>query len=116
MGRKVVEFFASRTDVDITLGVVLERLRAKERGAVVVVGRGNVGMNVLVFESDNVLFRAVLAVAGSLPGPQFPAEARPPEQVEHGFVFGDFGGSHQHPQDDAGLAAIDDILRLVAQM
>jgi hypothetical protein len=77
MGRKVVEFFSSRTDVDITLGVVLELLRAKERGAVVVVGRGNVGMDVLALDNNQVLFGAVLAVAGGLPGPQFPAEACP---------------------------------------
>jgi len=38
MGRKIVQVFARRTDVDITLGVVLELLRAKERRAVVVVG------------------------------------------------------------------------------
>ena len=52
MGRKVVEFFPRRTDVDIPLGVVLELLRAKERGAVVVVGRGHVGMEVLALDDD----------------------------------------------------------------
>ena len=81
MGREVVEFFASRTDVDIPLGMVLELLRAKERGAVVVVGRGNIGMEMLALDGNQVLLGAVLAVAGGLPGPQFPAEARSPEQV-----------------------------------
>ncbi len=66
MGRKIVEFFASRTDVDIALGVILELLRAEERGAVVVVGRRNVGMDVLMFDSDKVLFCPVLAVTGGL--------------------------------------------------
>jgi hypothetical protein len=85
-----VEFFPSRTDRDITVGVVLELLGAKERGAVVVVGRGNVGMNMLALDSDQVLFGAVLAFAGGLPGSQFPAEARPPKQIEHRFVFRHF--------------------------
>lgn len=76
MGRKIVEFFARRTDVDIALGVILELLRAEECGAVVVVGRRNVGMYVLMVESDKVLFCPVLAVTGGLSGPQLPAEAR----------------------------------------
>jgi hypothetical protein len=67
MGRKVVEFFPRRTDVDITLGVVVELLRAKERGAVVVVGRGNVGMEVLALDGDDVFLSAIFAITGGLP-------------------------------------------------
>ena len=85
-----MEFFASRTDVDITLGIVLELLRAKELGAMIVIRQGNVGMDMLAFDSNNVLFGAILAVPGGLPRPQLPPKARPPEQVEHGFVFRDF--------------------------
>lgn len=90
LGRKVVEFFPSRTGIDITVGLVLELLGAKERGAVVVVGRGNVGMYMLALDGNRVLFGAVLAVAGGLPGSQFPAKARPPKQIEHRFVFRHF--------------------------
>src|SRR5215471_5154867 len=42
-----VQFFASRTEIDITFGVVAELLHAKEYGAMFVIRKGNVGMDVL---------------------------------------------------------------------
>ncbi len=80
----------NRTDIDIMLGVVLELLNAKERGAVVVIRQGNVSTDVLAFNGDNILFGPVLAVPSGVFGPQFPAKAHPLEQVEHGLVFRDF--------------------------
>ena len=106
MGRKVVEFFPSRTHIDITFGVVLELLRAKEVGAVVVVRRGNVGMEVLALDGDQVLFGAVLAVAGGLPGPQFPAEARSPQSVEQRLVVGQAVDEH-FGEPSAGVQPVD---------
>ena len=78
-----VQFFARRTDVDITLGVELKLLSTKELGTVIHIGKGNVGMDVLTFDGNQVFFRAVLAVTGRLPRPQLPAEAGAPEQIAH---------------------------------
>ena len=47
-----MQFFASRTDVDITLGVVLKLLSAKELGTVNHIGKGNVGTDALIFDRD----------------------------------------------------------------
>lgn len=58
--------FACRTDGDITFSVVLEFLSAKERGAMIVIRQGNVGMDLLAFDGNNVLFGAVLAVESRL--------------------------------------------------
>jgi hypothetical protein len=74
-----VQFFACRTDIDITLGNILELLRAKECSAVVVIGKGNVGVDVLPFNGCNVLLRALLAIACRLPGPQLPTKAHSPQ-------------------------------------
>jgi hypothetical protein len=62
MGRKVVEFFAYWTSVDISPGVVGELLHAKAFGAMIVIGKGNLNMDVLAFDSNNVLCAPVFAV------------------------------------------------------
>ena len=62
MGRKIVEFFACWTDVDISPGVVGELLHAKAFGAMIVIGKGNLNMDVLAFDSNNDLCAPVFAV------------------------------------------------------
>ena len=74
-----VQFFACWADVDITLCIVLELLRAKEFRAMIVIRKGNVGTEVLAFDGHDILLGAVLLIARGLPGPQFPPEARSPQ-------------------------------------
>ena len=71
MGREKVELFVCRTDVHITLGVIGERLNTQELGTVIHIGNGNVGTNALVFDGNQVLFRAVLLVPYDVSRPQF---------------------------------------------
>src|SRR5207302_8157372 len=77
------QFFACRTEVDITLCLIAELVRTQELGAVIHIRNGDVGPNALIFDGDQIVFGAVLLVAGDLSRPQFPAEARAPKQVEH---------------------------------
>src|SRR5258708_29221747 len=91
---KKVQFFACWTNVDITLSFIAEAIRAKELGAMVVIGQRDVGTNMLVFNGDNVLLRAVFAVTSDLSGPQLPTKARPPKQIEHRLIFHHFGRRH----------------------
>ena len=99
-----MELFACRADIDITLSLIAEEARAEKFSAVVVIGKGNVGADTLGFVGDDVVFGAVLAIPGSLPGPQLPPKARAEDEIEHGFVFRDFRGSNQNIQDHARLA------------
>jgi hypothetical protein len=82
-----VEFFACWTDIDIALGFIAEAIRTKELGAVINIRERNVGADVLIFDSDNVLFSAIFVIPCHLARPQFPAEAGTPEQVEHRLVL-----------------------------
>jgi hypothetical protein len=57
------QFLTCWTEVDIALGLVAEAVGAEERGAVVHIRGRNIGMDVLPFDSDQVLFGAIFAVA-----------------------------------------------------
>ena len=59
---------------------------SRERPTVVVIGQGNVGVDMFTFNRGNVVLRAVLAITGHLPGPQLPAKAHPPQQIQHRLV------------------------------
>ncbi len=47
---------------------------------------------------------------------QLPAEAHPPQQVQHGQVLHHLGRRNQHGEDDPGLPAVDDVMVVVAQV
>ena len=79
------------------------------------VGQGHVGADAGVLDGDDVLGRAVGGVAGHLVRPQLPAEADPPQQIEHRLVLHDVGRRDQRGEDDAALAAVDDVVVVVAQ-
>ena len=74
-----VQFFACWTDVHVTLGVIGECLDTKKLGAVIHIRNGNVGMDALVFDGDQIFFRTVLLVPGDVSGSEFPAKAGTPE-------------------------------------
>jgi hypothetical protein len=104
----VAQVFARWADIDVAGGVVGERLDAEASGAVVHIRARDVRPDALGFDHDQVLVGAVLAVPCDVPRSQAPAEACVPEQVEHRLVVHHLGGRHQHRQDDARLAAVDD--------
>ena len=66
------QFFACWAEIDITFHLIAEAVWAKEFRPMILIGRGNVGMDVLSFDGDQVLFGAIFAVSRDLPGPQFP--------------------------------------------
>ena len=68
------QFFACWAEIDITYRFIVEAVWAKETCSVVEIGRGNVGRDLLPFNSDDIVFGAVFAVAGHLSRPEFPAE------------------------------------------
>ena len=80
------------------------------------VGQGNVGADASIFDGDDVLGRAVGGVAGHLPRPQLPAEADPPQQIQHGLVLHHLGRRDERGEDDPGLPAVDDVMVVVAQI
>jgi hypothetical protein len=49
-----VQLFACWTDVHITLGVIGEHLDTKKLGSVIHIGNGNVGMDALVFDGNQI--------------------------------------------------------------
>jgi hypothetical protein len=74
-----------------------------------------VGTNAGLFEADDVLNRAVLGTPDRTPGPQLPAEADAMEGVEHRLVIHDIRRRDERLQDNARLAAIDDIVVVIAE-
>src|SRR5713101_7732834 len=78
VGLKKVQFFACWTDVDIALRFIAKAIRAKELGAVIDIRQRNVSPDVLIFESDNVLFSAVFGIPCHVTRPQLPTEAGAP--------------------------------------
>ena len=115
-GVRAAQHLAVRAHIVVLHGVVGE-FGGAEIGAVLLpVGQGDVSTDAHVFHRSDVRNGPVLGVASHLPRPQLPAEARPPQQIEHRLVLHHLAGGHQHPHNDAAFAAIDDIVRLVAQM
>ena len=108
------QFFACGADIEVALRLVAKALDAKERRAMINVGRGNIRPNALAFDGDQIVFRAAFLVASHLPRPQLPAKPRPPEQVKHGLIVHHFRRRDQHLENDARFAPIDDVVRVVA--
>src|SRR6266849_7700250 len=73
-------------------------------------------MDMLVFKRHDIVDGSVGRVPGRLTRPEFPAEARAEDKIEHGLVFHHFRGRDQHCHDDPCLAAIHHIVGVVAQM
>src|SRR3954470_1215006 len=72
-------------------------------------------MHALSLDRDDVLDGAVFGVAGYLPGMEFPAESRPPQEIDGRLVVLHLGWRHPRGQDDASLPTVDDIMVVVAQ-
>src|SRR6266487_295762 len=104
------------TNVNIPLRIVAKRLLAVEGSSLVKIGQWNIGSHVLVFYSYNIVDRTVDGITRDLTRPQFPAEARAEDEIEHGLVFHHFRWGDQRSQDDTRLAPIHNVVRVVAQM
>ena len=78
------------TGIGILFGIVLELSLAVERCPLVKIGQGHIGTHVLVFQCHDVVDGIVGRVACRLARPQFPAEARAEDEVEHRLVFHHF--------------------------
>lgn len=102
------QFLACRTEVEITLCLIVELVSTQELGAVIHIGKRDVGPNALSFDGDQIVFGAILLVTGDLSRPQFPAKARAPEQSAQRLIVHHFPRRHQDVQDDARFASIDD--------
>gem|GEM_PF-4066972 len=70
-----MQFFACWTQVDITLRVIAEAIRAKELRAVLVLRKRYIRAHVLGFKGTTVLCGPVCAINRDLPRTQFPAKA-----------------------------------------
>ena len=68
----------------------------------------NIGADAGVFQGGDVFDGAILRVAGHLARLEFPAKTGAQDQVAHGVVVHHFRRRHQHLEDDARFAAIDD--------
>ncbi len=62
--------------IGILIGIILKLPLSVERGPLVKVGQGHIGVDVLVFKRYDVVDGAVGGVPGGLAWPQFPAKAR----------------------------------------
>jgi hypothetical protein len=89
------------TNVDIPLRIIAKRLLAKDWGSFVKIGQRDIGSHMLIFHCHNSVDGAVGSLTRDLAGPEFPAEARAKDEIEHGLVFHHFRGGDQRGQDDA---------------
>src|SRR5258708_29589173 len=76
----------------------------------------DVGPDMGLFDGFEVLSRSIQAISRDLFWPQTPTKAGMPEQIQHGMIVHHLPRSHQHRQNDATLASIDDIVRMITKM
>jgi hypothetical protein len=80
------------------------------------IGQGHIGPDARRFQGRDVLEGPIFGVAGHLSGMEPPPEACAKDEIKHRLVLDDLPWRHQHPHNDAALAAIDDVVYLVAQV
>src|SRR5690242_2673566 len=101
--------------LDVALAVVGE-------GSLVIVGRRlvpfgqrHVGADALFLQGADVLACRVLGVGDETLGPELATEQSATELVEQDLVLGHVARRHQAVEDDSGLAAVDQVVILVAE-
>src|SRR5438105_12282970 len=110
MGPVKAQFFPSRTDVDTPLRFIAEAIRTEEGGTVVVIRQRNKGADMLGFQGDNVVFRAVFTIPSRESRPQFPTKTASPKEIKHRLIIHDLRRSHQDLENDAGFSTINHIM------
>ena len=73
--------------IGILFRIILKFPLSIEGSPLVKVWQRDIGTNVLVFKRYDVVNGAVGGVPGRLTRPEFPAEARTENEIEHGLVF-----------------------------
>src|SRR5260370_34364090 len=86
-------------DVEIVRGVIRELGGSIIRRHMLPIRQRDVGADALIFESLNILDGSIFGIAGDLAGPQMPAEARMPKQIEHRQGVCHLGGGEQRCQN-----------------
>jgi hypothetical protein len=109
--------FSGWAQVEVLFGIVgegtlAEEVAASSSGLV----QPQVSTDARLLHGGYVLYCSVLAVTGDVVGPDLPPEGAVPEQIEHGAVLSHFARGDQYGEDDAGLAAIYDVVGLVAEL
>ena len=103
-----VQQLAVWAEIVVMLGII-GKLSGSEIGPLVFpVRQGNIGADALVLNGFDVLDGAIFRVASHLARMQLPPEAHAPQQIQHRLVVHHLRGRHQHLEDDARFASIDD--------
>jgi len=100
----------------VGLSIIGEGVTAKQGRALVPIRDRDIGANASVFQGTNYLDRAVGRVTCRTPRTQLPAETGPPDHIEERHVLHHVSRRDQHSQDDAGLAAIHEIMVAIAKV
>src|SRR5438270_12906896 len=103
MGPIKTQFFPGWADIDISFRFIAEAIRTEEGGAVVVIRQRNKSTNMLGFQGDNIVLRAVFAIPSRESRPQFPTKTGSPKEIKHRLIIHDFRRSYQDLENDAGF-------------
>jgi len=104
---------ALRAAVLVPFGVVGDLVATVEIRPVLEVGQGHVGADASILDGDDVLGGPVLGVPGHVAWPVLPPKVDPPQQVTHRLALHDIGRGDERSDDDAALAAVDDVMVVV---
>src|SRR5215204_2908572 len=110
------EDLARWTLVDVQFGVVGELLLAEIGSCFACSGQRHIGSNACLLYGGDVLRGAIGGVPGDLLWVELPPEAGAPEQVEHRRIFRNLKGRDQSIEDDPRLAAVHDVVVVVAEV
>src|SRR5450759_4081092 len=109
------EHFALWTDIDIPLSVVGEYGGAVEGRGLLPVRQGHEGPDAVLLQRQEVLDGAVGGIGDHACGTKLVAEDGPPQLVAEGLILHDIPRSDERMENETGLAAIDQIVILIAK-
>src|SRR5690242_19870692 len=101
-----MEFGSRGTDIEITLGIIVEITLPEELRSLVEIREGNKGTKLLLFKRIDNLSRPIGGISSKLTWPQLPAKANPPEQIKNRLIFHDLGGCDKGSKDDSSLPSV----------
>src|SRR6266700_3769689 len=111
-----MQFGPIRTNIDVTLRIVVEVPLAEEHASLIKIRKWHIRTNVLLFEGRNNFRGSVGGISSKLPWPQFPAEAGSPEQVQDWLILHYLGRSDKRSEDNPCFPSINDIMGMIAQL
>ena len=104
-----------RAPILVALAIEDEIVVAVELGPVGEVGQRQIRPDAGVLDGDDVVGGAVLGIPGDLVRSELPPKTDPPEEIPHGLALHDIRWRHEGSQDHAPLAAVDDVVVVVAE-